>query len=1303
MRYIRFIILLTGVIALQISLCSFVTNKDVGHRIIKQSDGLADNNIRSLERDTLGTLWVGTAKGLNRIYEGHISDYNHDPRLCNKPITFIARDSRNNIWISVQGEGLFKYDYLIDSFHEMKINEENPRPEWYSESADYMWFCSKEGISRFHYGTGLYEMYIPRDWKESRYNGFCMNSDSTALVSSTDGYIYLLNLQTRQRRVLYNFNEDIHVNDFYHDSSDRTWISIHGKGLFRFSSNGIESSFPQGKSFFDNKIILDIQEHDGLLYIATDGAGIFCMDLSTYDVQNIKSIYNSSFPEEINTVSIIYFHDDDMLLGTIRHGIIFQRSRKVRNFKDEDFGSRIENGPNRSVVACMSEDADGNIWIGCDGGGLSIYNPKTGHIKSIEAFKREKVVAIEVLDERYLLLSLYNKGIYRYDIQTGRKGKILIENKNTDERILGQDIIIGLERAFDDKILVLAKSVYEYDKNNGLITDSGIGITGTTNLNLAHLDKSYTWLYSSYELFQVNNRTKQSELLLYDKTGTIKCIKMIDSELFMLSSHSLSRIDRESWLPVEFPFHYNGQLMPVIETDATGNLFVTTKNDIFCIRNTDPQDYIRYYSENELEKNDFLQGVSLTSSSGIVYFGGNSGLCQINPHLPDKTPMSKSIHLLRISVNGKNISHDTKNQNEIKIPWNYESIFMDISSEGDDVLKSNNFRYTIREQSKSSVIYSDSRLSLPVMAPGKYKVSIAYLDSSDKWVESDTILELTITPPWWKNFALLWGILLIITIVTFTSIYLYHKYNRVKAAKIYNKRKEKLAESKMEFITNVSHELKTPLTLIYNPLKRILEKDELERSLRKELNNILGQSKYMTHLINMVIDSRKLEEGFGTLNIGTYDLTSWIENVCSEFISEFENKSIKLKWDISSTPGTLNFDAGKFQIILSNLLMNAWKYSESGTTVSVITSEKDGRVRISVIDEGIGIASEDTEKLFNRFTQGKRAAKGFGLGLAYTKLLVETHPGGRIGAHPNLEKGSTFWFEIPADLQCKSDSPQIHTEITQPISTYEAYDKNLDNDFDTSSYTVLIVEDEINLQAFLRKELSAFFKDIYLASDGVEALAVIKSKRPDIIVSDVMMPNKNGYELCIDIKKDIRISHIPIILLTALDEAENRKAGYKSGADLYLTKPFDTSVLIAALRNVLQNRSIVRERYKNAADIVSASECTFSDADEKFLVKLDKFIEEHISNEKLNAQMCIEHTCLGRATFYKKIKELTGLGIMEYVTRKRLSIAVHLLTKTHLQISEIAHRIGYPDNQYFSKVFKQNFGMSPREYRNRTV
>ena len=358
---------------------------------------------------------------------------------------------------------------------------------------------------------------------------------------------------------------------------------------------------------------------------------------------------------------------------------------------------------------------------------------------------------------------------------------------------------------------------------------------------------------------------------------------------------------------------------------------------------------------------------------------------------------------------------------------------------------------------------------------------------------------------------------------------------------------------------------------------------------------------------------------------------------------------------------------------------------------------------LKITDRSI-IESSIQRKEYEQVISSKRAAKGFGLGLAYTKLLVETHPEGQIGAYPNIDKGSTFWFEIPESLQCQQDTLSADTENTLNSSDlFEASEVNSDIDFEISGHTVLIVEDETDLQEFLRKELSSHFKDIYTASDGVEALTIAKSKKPDIIISDVMMPNKNGYELCSDIKKDIHISHIPIILLTALNHTENRKAGYKSGADIYLTKPFETSVLIAASRNVLKNRAIIKERYKNTSDNVSAVESTFSDTDEKFLIKLDRFIEENLSNDRLNAQMCIEHTYMGRATFYKKIKELTGLGIMEYVTRKRMSTAAGLLIKTQLHISEIAQKTGYPDNQYFSKVFRQHFGMTPRDYRNRTV
>ena len=460
----------------------------------------------------------------------------------------------------------------------------------------------------------------------------------------------------------------------------------------------------------------------------------------------------------------------------------------------------------------------------------------------------------------------------------------------------------------------------------------------------------------------------------------------------------------------------------------------------------------------------------------------------------------------------------------------------------------------------------------------------------------------------------------------------------------------------------------------------------------------------MNQLINMVLDSRKLEEGFGTVNIAPHRLNDWIETVTDEFRAEFENKSISLICDRDPAIGWVNFDESKFRIILGNLLMNAWKYSGPETTVTIRTSAIDGYVRISVIDRGIGISGIDADELFNRFRQGSSQSKGFGLGLAYTKLLVETHQGGRIGAFPNPDKGSTFWFEIPMAIECTTnlaikaediendanDSPEQFKEGSSVISA---------NDFNTGDCTVLIAEDEPDLLEFIAKELSPYFKSVLKATDGKEALELASRESPNIIVSDVMMPLMNGYELCRTIKNTIEISHIPVILLTAQADSLHREEGYKSGADIFLTKPFDIPVLLAAIRNTLQARSLIHEKYRNLLKPVSPADATFSNADEQFIVKLDKYIESNIANDSLNAQMITEHLCMGRATFYKKMKEVVGLGIMEYVTGKRMALAADLLTRSSLTVSEISQRCGYVDSQYFAKVFKQHLGQSPSLYR----
>lgn len=768
----------------------------------------------------------------------------------------------------------------------------------------------------------------------------------------------------------------------------------------------------------------------------------------------------------------------------------------------------------------------------------------------------------------------------------------------------------------------------------------------------------------------------------------------------MVKAFDLARLKIGKAELEEIPFKYGGKLLPVMETDGKGRLWLATRE--YVIR-FDPSDnsYVKLDEANGVTYNDFIEGTALRSSDGDIFFGGNSGLCQVNAGREIPSPKVQRICLLRVNVDGKNIEYTVNRDGSpsINVPWNYESMYFDIATDGGEILKSNDFRYTITGQGKQSVIYSKNRLSLPVLAAGKYDIEIAFADNTDKWMDSGSSVSIIVTPPWWKNIALAAGFLLLSAIGVLVWTWRYNNREREKAERLYRERKEKLSENKLRFLINISHELRTPLTLVYSPLKRLLERNSFTDEVESELKRVLSQSKYMNQLISTVLDSTKLEEGFGKLIITCHDLPSWTDNMIGEFKTEYENKSISLRKRFSPEVKELNFDESKFRIVLSNLLMNAWKYSEPGTAVVIAAETIGDKTRISVIDEGIGIPEENTDRIFNRFEQGDSHHNGFGLGLAYTKLLVEAHPGGSVGACRNEGKGSTFWFEIQSGLPCETvDSVQV--DFTENYASPSCGERTSVPRVDTSGHTLLIVEDEPDLLAFMKREMKGFFKEILTATKGDEALEIARKHVPSIIVSDVLMPGMNGYELCARIKNDIDISHVPVILLTAQTGQAERDAGYKSGADIFLTKPFDIPVLLDAIRNTLLSRQLVKERYKDAFSSISSRESTFSDADERFMLKLDKYIADNIGDYSLNAQLIIDHMCMGRATFYKKVKEITGLGIMEYVTGKKMQVSEKLLRTTNLPIADIATRVGYPDSQYFSKVFKQNFNVTPRAFRN---
>ena len=1283
--------------ALALSLATVPSRADNGlftkYRIIGHNDGLADNKIKSIVEDSLGTCWVGTTRGINRIFEGRVINYSKDTCILNKDIGFIAKDRQQNIWAS--SGGLYLYDYRTDSFNEILYQGREIWANSYSEIQDGMVFCSPEGIFLYTFAERKMRLLIPRKWDDIRYNGFCMSDNRLALASSTTGDIYSIDIWTGERKLIHEFRNNIYVKDVIRDGNGNIWFAIYRKGLFCFNTKALLKSFTAEEHFLGNSIILDLNLHGGTLCISTDGDGIFELDTESFTVTPLKDRSGSRIPEELASVNTMYFSDNGLWYGTIRHGLIHRTSDFIKIFHDEDFGSSAERSINKDVVSCMCEGPDGNIWLGTDGGGIYTWLRSESRIVPVKALGRQKITSLEWVNDSEMLISIYNKGVYRFDPKTEKTEFIYIKDKETNENILRQDITIQLKRLPSGKVAVLTRSIYEYDPDTGKIEPSGINLIGTNNLRIADIGAKSTFLYTHHEIFRLDNAERTAEKIYSNFQGDIACVRMVGSTLYVIKSYNLEILDTETGEMKMTDFRYNGNLLPILEKDNSGNIWLSTRDNIIKVEGSRLDNYIKFGDLETGVTNDFFEDVSLLSADGDLFFGGNSSFCAVQTDKSDTFSGKKNVHLLRVNVNGENVDYNMNGSiPKIQVKWNYNSMFIDVSTDSDNVFKANSFRYTVSNRDKKTVIYSDSRLSLPVLSSGRYGISIAYKDDTDRWIESGNRIQVHVSQHWGRNIAYIAGAILLLAALIAGILLAYHRIEKNKAEEQYRKRKEKLSDNKLKFLTNISHELRTPLTLIYSPLRRLLDKNDFEPSVRKELSGILSQSQYMNQLINMVLDSRKLEEGFGTVNIAPHRLNDWIETVTDEFRAEFENKSISLICDRDPAIGWVNFDESKFRIILGNLLMNAWKYSGPETTVTIRTSAIDGYVRISVIDRGIGISGIDADELFNRFRQGSSQSKGFGLGLAYTKLLVETHQGGRIGAFPNPDKGSTFWFEIPMAIECTTNLPVKAEEIIGNEAADGAdqiREGNIDvtpSDFNTD-----------DLLEFIAKELSPHFKSVLKATDGKEALELASRQSPNIIVSDVMMPLMNGYELCRTIKNTIEISHIPVILLTAQADSLHREEGYKSGADIFLTKPFDIPVLLAAIRNTLQARSLIHEKYRNLLKPVSPADATFSNADEQFIVKLDKYIESNIANDSLNAQMITEHLCMGRATFYKKMKEVVGLGIMEYVTGKRMALAADLLTRSSLTVSEISQRCGYVDSQYFAKVFKQHLGQSPSLYR----
>jgi signal transduction histidine kinase/AraC-like DNA-binding protein/ActR/RegA family two-component response regulator len=1022
----------------------------------------------------------------------------------------------------------------------------------------------------------------------------------------------------------------------------------------------------------------------------------FCINENFSNLYHIAGDKNSL---PVNSVTILYKDENEGLwAGSVRGGVFNIKESYIRTYKDCPLG--YINGLSEKSVTSLFEEPNGRLWIGTDGGGINLYEPQTGDFKHFYSTYGDKVVSIAPISEKELIVSVYTKGLFLFDTHTEAYRPFLIINDSINFRQCFYGYIPRAHRVTKNKIYILSKDIWIYDINNRkfspIKTDKNYQLPTSV---MAYSDEKMSLTMSGNKVFQITNKNDSIQpLFQIDEKETITAIDCDGQNriwvgttagigYYNLKEKRYSKIDSQLFSDIS-ALRYD---------PSSERVWICAQNQLYsyCIKDDKfiqwnrsdgfhPNEIIFTYQQRTMKKHRYL------------YFGGIEGLVQINTDIPEPNEPYPEIELCGVELNGQLQTSDINIRN-IKIPWKYNTLILQVHIKNKDIFQRVPFRYIIKGDVDKSIESYHPMLELSNLSPGKYHIEVSCMTKDGNYTMPIHLTDIHVTPPWYKTdwFIILCCIFLTGGIIVGMSIFNIRK--EVKIQKRLKEYRQYFNEKKIDFLIHINHELRTPLTLIYAPLKRLIDKNEtqgLPSYLMPQLQLIFNQAQYMREIVDMVLDWNSMEAGYSKLKIQKCKLDEWITNIVKDFTEEARQKGICIKLQMTTDIEEVWFDKQKCHTVLSNLLMNALKFSMPESCITINTRKLENKVRISVVDEGIGIQDSDITNLFTRFYKGNHKEKGSGFGLYYAKTIMEMH-GGDIGAYNNTDKGATFYLELPLlDINEKAEATRLLQKEAPIVNTTQ------DLHFDCTGKTILIVEDEKELREYLIESFTGTFKKVYAADNAISALETCRKKQPSIIVSDVMMPQMDGFELCRQIKNDIRISHIPVILLTARYDQTGITTGYKSGADSYIPKPFDLAFLKVVVGNILKNREKIHSQYVTVTGSPSLLDLTNSKADEDFMKKINAVIHENLSDEGFSVQQLADAMIVSRSSLYSKIKIITGMGVNDYINRLRIEQAMSLLVNTNLNINEISCEVGFTYPRYFSSTFKNMTGMTPKQFRN---
>lgn len=1378
---------------------------DMKFEYLTVDNGLSNNRIRCIMRDSKDFLWIGTEMGLNKydglnftVYENIESDENS---ISGNDVLCILEDSKRNLWFGTN-KGLNLFNRKTESFSTLIKGRINSIIEGKQNT---IWVTTNDGIYKLIENKKIaLPIKLP-----SVYTGL---KESKFLVSDIDKYgnLWLVD----NSNVLWKFNPQNSSFTAFTDSRfpktdlekcikidnyGIVWIGTKEAGLFSFDSklqkfnkynvnaNGTGIS---GKSVYS--LTLDGNEH---LLITVNQSGLNRLNVKnkTFEYFLSKGAVAGGLNNE--NLKCVYKDKEGITwIGTGTAGINIHNPRKNRFLSYHHTG---ENSLSDNNVFRFFEDSQGLIWIGTDGGGVSLFDPKTKIFKNFrhnpaDPYSIGGNSALCITEDRNhdIWIGCWAGGLNKYDRKSGRFFHFL-SNPEDATSISSNDVWaiqtdsdghlwlsyyeIGLD-VFDINKGVIKKYRNNPSDTSSLPSNVVLGINHLKNNKIGFITENGYCIYNpETKVFQRNKKLDGVSLfdVYEDKKGNLWVATKGSGLWIIWANGKIEKFNKSNGFP-------SNVACGILE-DNQGNIWISTYSGLseYVIQNKN----FRHYSlEDGLQGAQFTPFAKLKAFDGTLYFGGYNGFNSFNPESIKPNSFIPPVFINEFQIFNKSVTLNTPNTpltnvisetKELVLSYKQSVFSFGFAANNYTYPKKALYAYKMNGYDKAW-IYTDINRRYATytnLNPGKYTFMVKATNNDGIWNEKQVFIDITITPPWWGTW---WFRIIVILLISSIIVSIYRiRINGLKKTKkeleikvsirteeliksnlkleehstkletfnsvLEEKQKQILSQNeemlqqknvlerwkeeniiitkqlneanqvKNRFFTNISHEFRTPLSLILAPLDSIISYPELNHSIIDKLKIIKENGTRLLRLVNQLLELRNIDSENIPLQLAEQDIIQFLKSIYNSFLIEAESKHITYNF-ISSHHKLIGLiDSEKLEKIVSNLLSNAFKFTQNAAEISIhaevedITKDESNKVRnlmITVADSGIGIEQTDLPHIFDRFFQSDssltRKHEGSGIGLALCKELVEIYSGS-ISVESEPEKGSRFVVTIPVELR----EEILYGKKDRKNGYTLKHDKKTEENVAAvrkstlSMRTLLIVEDNYDMRRYLRTELENEF-NIIEAKNGQNGIEKAKEFLPDIVLSDVMMPIMDGFRFCELLKTDWQTSHIPIVLLTAKTDAESLYTGLEIGADAYIAKPFDMLQLRIQIKNLVNNREKLIKKY-SAVKITNTIHA--KDSPEKELInKVMQIIDENIANQLFGVDLLADKLNMSRSVLYKKVMEITNVSIGEIIRKTRLEKAALLLQENRHSIMEIALSVGFTDHPQFTRSFTNNFGIGPKQY-----